>query len=280
VQKLRKLLGGLLNAYLVVAALLVAALGGTAFVLWRQGILDADTLAKLGKVVRHQPVGDQVIVYRPPETFAVEVAWMKEKADVEIARRQRNLEAQEQQFELVRKKLLDDAAAALSNRAAQVDAREKEFDAQIADREAAVRADEVVRSSKNFKLDIDLLSRLDPADAAKQIIDMSNGGHPDRALLLMRSLKSRVAGDVFQELVKQDAKLATDLQQRLTEGPGLSPSETKRLASLLAAWDDLEDLVALLRQVAPPERENLVREIVAANPSIADKLRARLDVAK
>lgn len=278
-RKLRKLLSGLLNAYLVVAALLVAALGGTAFVLWRQGILDADTLTKLGKVVRHRPVGDEVTVERPPEKFAVDVARMKAAADDEIARRRRDLEAQEQQSKLVRDKFVTEREASLTNGEAALTAREKEFDAQIADREAAVRADEVVRSSKNFKLDLDLLSRVDAKQAAKMLSDMELTS-PGRALLLMRSLRSRVAAEVYAELLTSDPGLSQKLQQQLTEGPGLSPSETKRLASLLAAWDDFEDLVALLRQVAPPERENLVREIVAANPSIADKLRARLDVAK
>lgn len=278
-RRLRSVIGGLLTAYLVASALLVAGIAGTAFLLWRQGVLDAGTFSKLGKILRRQPVGDEVIVEKPPEKFAVDVARMKKDADEEVARKRRGLEAEEQQSKLVRQQLLDEHEKTLTEREAQVAAREKAFDAQIADREAAVRADEVARSSKNFKLDLDLLSRLDPVDAAKQVVDMWTADH-DRAILLVRSLKARVAGDVFQELVKQDPKLALQIQQRLTEGPGLSPSETRRLATRLAAWDDFEDLVALLRQVAPPERENLVREIVAANPALVEKLRARLEGVK
>ncbi len=278
-MKLRALARSLVSAYMIVAALLFAGIAGTALILWKQGILDAETLRKIGHVLRKQPVGEEVKVEVPPEEFARDIDRMKRVAQEEIDRKRRDLERQEAEFKLVHEKILEERGAALKAREAGVEAREAAFEAQIADREAALRADELARTSKNFKLDLDLLARLDAKEAAGMLKQMWDAKQPDRVLLLIRSLKSRVAGEVFAELLKLDKEIALKIQQNLTEGPGLSPSELKRLAARLGDWDE-NDLVALLRQMPKPEQEAFVREIATQNATLGTKLRERLAIAE
>ncbi|GEM_PF-5722087 len=275
-MKLRALARSLLSAYLIVAALLVAALGGTALLLWRQGILDLETMRKIGKVLRRQPVGDEVKVEVPPEEFARDIERMRRVAEEELARRRRDLEKQEAEFKLVHETVLEGRAAELKTREALADAREKSSEAQIADREAALRADELARTSKNFKLDLDLLSRLDPKEAAGMLKEMWLT-NPDRVLLLIRSLRSRVSGEIYAELLKLDKVIALTIQQNLTEAPSLSPSELKRVVARLSDWDE-EDLVALLRQMPKPEQEAFVLEIASTNATLGETLRGRLSI--
>ena len=280
-MKLRTLARSLGSAYLIVAALLVAAIGGTAFVLWRQGVLDLDTVRKIGRVLRREPV-DEVRVLVPPEKFARDIERLERTNAEELTRRRQALKKQESEFKLVQTTFRDEASAELKTRLAVVEAREKASDAQIADREAALRADELARTSKNFKLDLDLLSRLDAKDAAGLLKDMWDDKQMDRVILLIRSLRSRVTGEIFAELLKIEPggkEIALRIQQSLTDAPGLSPSEVKRLAAQLADWE-LEDLVALLRLMPGPEKEAFVLEIEQTSPALGDDLRTRLAIPK
>lgn len=281
-MKLRALARSIGSAYLIVAALLIAAIGGTAIVLWRQGVLDRDTMLKIGKVLRRQPVGDEVRVEVPPEEFLRDIERKKRVNDEELDRREQKLKKQEEEFKTVHEKILEERAAELKTREAAADARERAAEAQIADREAALRSDELARTNKNFKFDLDLLSRLDAKDAAAMLKDMWDAKQSDRVLLLLRSLRSRVSGEIYAELMKiKDGgkEIALKIQQNLTDSPGLSPSELKRLVAKLSDWEE-EDLVALLRQMPGPEQEAFVAEIAETNATLGASLRVRLSISK
>lgn len=278
-MKLRTLARSLVAGYMVVAAFFFAGIVGTALLLWQQGILDAETLRKIGRVLRKEPVGE-VVKEKAPEKFARDVEKMKRDADEYVARRRRELD-KESDFALVHKTIREEAARELKAREAAIAAKEKAFEAQIAQREAALRADELARSDKNFKLDLDLLPRLDAKDAAGLLKQMWDS-NPDRVLLLFRSLRSRVAGEIYAELLKIEPEgktIALKIQQSLTEGPGLSPSEIRRLVSKFADWEE-DDLVAILRQMPKAEQEAFVREIASTNETLAAGLRGRLGISK